>query len=423
MKCAALFAAVALTCTYVADAATVHVRGADGHWIEIEAQTDGDIVSFTITPEQAAGGRALVVINKPDWMVLDDAEPPRVIGYTLGDETIELSPGAAIELGAVGDGTRISLDIADNANPIDVNSLALRVTGGAEATFQVTEEDREGHSAVVELDLSRLGPGAYDGTITVADLAPSGNTAELPVRFSIFGMKVTPDGQTIRLAAGGAGFSINGDPRQTVTVEAAGVSAYPTLQIGAPYLYVRDFAQVRELASVSGWHMMEADCALEDIDGNPMTNEEAGAQVRLVIAAHPELPVTVVRTEVTNLADARDVYCFWGWLPGANYVTPDGETHEWSMQYRDFGHPGWVYIAPRDPSRSGVGWITPAVFGESRFGTMIVYTDPKKITVEHGESVSTVFAIMPATGPEAVRTAAEALARSALEEFAAVLGE
>ncbi len=423
MRHAALLAALALTCTCVAGAATVHVQGADGRWTEIEAQTEGDVVSFTITPEQAAEGRALVVINKPDWMVLDDAQAPRVIGYRIGDETIELGPDAAIDLGPIGEQTRISLDIADNANPIDVGSLTLRVTGGADATFEVTEDDRDAHTAVVELELSDLGPGAYDGAITVADLAPVGNTAELPIRFSIFGMEVTPDGQSIRLAAGGAGFSVNGDPRQTVTVEAAGVSAYPTIQFGEPYLYVRDFVQVREPAPLSGWRIMEADCALEDIDGNPMTNEEAGAEVRLVVAAHPELPVVVVRTEVTNIGDARSVYCFWGWLPGENYVTPDGETHDWSMEYRDFGHPGWVYLASRDSAKPGVGWIAPGMFGESRFGTMILYTDPTRIPIARGETLATTFALMPADGPEAVGDAARALAQSALEEFAGIVGE
>ena len=418
MKHTALLAALALTCACVAGAATVHVQGAGGRWIEIEAQTDGDVVSFTITPEQAAEGRALVVINKPDWMVLDDAEAPRVTGYRIGDESIELGPEAAIDLGAIGDDTRISLEIADNANPIDVGSLALHVTGGADAVFEVTQDDRAARTAVVELDLGGLGPGAYDGAITIADLAPAGNTAELPIGFSIFGMETTPDGQSIRIAAGGAGFSVNGDPRQTVTVEAAGVSAYPTVQIGAPYLYVRDFTQVTELEPVAGWHGMVAECALEDIDGNPMTNEEAGARIQLMVAAHPDQPVVVVSTEVTNLGDARDVYCFWGWLPGANYVTPDGETHEWSMEYRDFGHAGWVYLAPRDSAKPGVGWIAPGVFGESRFGTMILYTEPTRIAVATGDTLSTTFALMPADGPDAVGDAAQALA-----QFEGILGE
>ncbi len=422
MKHAALAATIALVCAAaLAYPATVHVRGGDGEWVEVEAETDGDVLSFTITPEQAAGGRALVVINKPDWMVLDDAEPPRVTGYTVGEETIELGPEGAIDLGALGDDERrITLDVSDNANPIDTGSVALRVTGGADATFTVSEDDPEAHAAVVEVDLGALGPGAYDGAITVADLSPMGNTVELPIRFSVFGLEVAADRQSIRLAAGGAAFTVKGDRKGPVTVDEAGISAFPTIQAGGVYCYVRALRRVSELAPVSGWHLVEVEADLEDIDGNPVTDDEVGLTARLLVGAHPDLPVVVVRTEVTNLGDDRDIYCFWGWLPGASYATPDGETHEWSMQYRDFGHPGWVCIAPTREGEPGVGWISPHMFGESRFGTMILYTDPKYLPTEAGATMDMTFAIMPADGPEAVGEAAEALAQSSIEEFGAL---
>lgn len=415
--------ALALMCwAALAPAATVHVRGGEGPWTEVTATEEGGIVSFTLTPELAAGGRALVVINKPDWMVLDDAEAPRVIGYTVMGETAELGPGASLDLGALTpEGMRIRLDLADDANPLDVASVRLRVTGGDAAAVTVLTDDPETRAATVELDLSALGPGAYAGTVTVADLSPQANRAELPIRFSIFGVEIADDQQSIRLAPGGASFTVQGDGRKTVVVDASGVAAYPSLQLGGdPFIYVRGFRRVTELAPLDGWQMIEAEADLVDIDGNDVTDEQAGAHVVLIAAAHPELPVVVVQTEVTNLGAARDAYLFWGWLPGANYVTPDGATHEWSMAYQDFGRPGWVYLAPQREGNPGVGWIAPAMFGESRFGTMIVYTDPKKVPLATGETLRTTFALMPADSPDDVRAAAQALARSPLEEFAGI---
>lgn len=409
----------------LATAATVHVHADDGPWTEVPATEEGGIVSFLLTPELAAGGRARVVINKPDWMVLDDSEAPRVTAYAVAGEITELGPGASIDLGSLTpETTRIRLDLADNANPLDTASVRLRVAGGEAATVQVLEDDPQTRSAVVELDLSALGPGAYAGTITVTDLSPQANRAELPVRFSVFGVEIAADQQSIRLAPGGASFTVQGDGRRTVVVDANGVAAHPSIQLGGdPFIYVRGFRRVTELAPLDGWQMIEAEADLVDIDGNDVTDEQVGTHVVLIAAAHPDLPVVVVQTEVTNLGEAREAYVFWGWLPGANYVTPDGETHEWSMTYQDFSHPGWVYIAPQRAGDPGVGWIAPDVFGESRFGTMIVYTDPKKVPLASGETLRTTFALMPANSPDDVRAAAQALARSALEEFAGIGGE
>lgn len=409
-----------ICCAALARAGTVHVRGGDGPWTEVPATEEAGVVSFSLTPELAVSGRALVVINKPDWMVLDDAEAPRVIGYTVGDETIELEPDAALDLGALDPAEmHIRLDLVDNANPLDTGSARLSLSGGHTAPITVIAGDLNTRSATVELDLSELGPGAYDGTFMVSDLSPQANRAELPVRFSVFGIEIAEDRQSIRLAPGGQSFTVQGDGRRTVVVDANDIAAYPSIQLGSdPFIYVRAFRRVTELAPLEGWHMVEAEADLVDIDGNDVTDEQAGARVLLVAAVHPELPLVVIQTEVTNLGEARNAYVFWGWLPGARYVTPDGETHDWSMEYRDFDKPGWVYIAPGGQGKPGIGWISPQVFGESRFGTMIIYTDPKKVPLQTGETLRTIFALMPAHDPEDVRAAAEALAVSPFEEFA-----
>jgi len=411
VKRTALLLAALLSCACAtAPAATVHLRGPDGTWIELEAEEQDCVVSFAITPDQCEGGHALVVINRPDWMVLDDEEPPRVTEYRLGGETHSLQPGEALALGGIGgDATALTFTVSDGDNPVDVGSLRLQVAGGAAPSFEVIEEDRQSRAATIQVDLGELGPGAYEGALAVADLSPLANTAEIPLRFSIAGAQVSPDGQTVRLSGGGAGFTCRGDRRETVAVDAAGISAFLTVQMGGPYLYVREFRNVEDLGEQGGWHVVEAEAALEDIDGNAVTDEEVGVRLTYRFAVHRDLPVLMVTSVATNLGDAREVYSFWGWLPGGSYVTPDGEAHEWLMEYEDFGHPGWVYILPRNEGTPGIGWISDLLFGESRFGTMLLYTDPKHIDTPAGESVEMTFAIMPADSAEEVAEAAEKL--------------
>ena len=100
---------------------------------------------------------------------------------------------------------------------------------------------------------------------------------------------------------------------------------------------------------------------------------------------------------------------FWGWLPGAGYVTSDGETHEWSMSYDDVTPDRWLLLPSKTEGTPGVGWISSEDFGESRFGTMVLYTDPRKPTVEAGGSVSMTFALMPATDIQEVADVAQRL--------------
>jgi len=45
---------------------------------------------------------------------------------------------------------------------------------------------------------------------------------------------------------------------------------------------------------------------------------------------------------------------------------------------------------------NGVGWISPLVFGESRFKTMLLYTDPQTVTVDNNAADEIPFALMPA---------------------------
>lgn len=404
-------------------AASVHVRTADGTWVELEAEEQDGTVGFAIAPEQADAGRALVVINKPDWMVLEDETPPGVISYSIGEGTWELSDASTVTLSGLGEAEgerQVTFTVSDDANPIDVDSALLRIEGRSAVRAQVVEDDREGRAAKLAIDLNEFGPGAWRGTLEVADLSPLGNRVTLPLRFSIAGAQIAENGQTLTLSGGGAGFTVKGDKRQTVAVDAAGVSAFITVQPeGRKHLYVREFANVEDLGVENGWHLIGARVALEDIDGQPVTDGQVGASLEMRFAVHGDIPAIVVTSSAKNLADAaRTMYAFWGWLPGEGYVTADGVEHEWTMEYGDVAPDGWLLLPARAEGKPGVGWISDEDFGQSRFGTMILYTSPQKPQLAPGEAVQTTFALMPATTIEEVAE----VARRLVEEGALELG-
>jgi len=346
-------------------------------------------------------------------MVLEDETPPEVLSYSIGEGTWELDGASDVTLTGLGDAAeqrQVTFTVTDDANPLDAASALLRIDGRPSARPEIVEDDRDGRSLKLMVDLNDFGPGAWQGTLEVADLSPMANTVTLPLSFSIAGAQVADNQQTITLSGGGAGFTVRGDKRDTVGVDAAGVAAFLTLQPeGQKHLYVREFESAADLGSQGGWHIAEAKVAMEDIDGKPVTDEEVGTSLRLRFAVHNDIPAIIVTGTATNLAEARSMYAFWGWLPGDGYVTSDGEAHTWSMAYDDITPDRWVLVASNSEGQPGVGWISGANFEQSRFGTMLLYTDPQKPTVGTGNTIVTTFALMPATDIEEVAEVARRL--------------
>ncbi len=410
--CIALALAVGAS---IACAQSVHLRTADGSWVEVEARQQQGRVGFTIGADQTDAGRTLIVVNPPDWMVLDDETAPRAAGYALGEHEGGIAAGETLDLGGIGtEPPQLVFEVTDDDNPVDAQSARLKMEGHPNPEITVLEEDREERRARIAIDFGELGPGAYHATLEVTDLAPLANTLELPLSFSIAGAQIADDGQSIALSAGGASFTVRAERRENVIVDAAGVAAYITVQPeDEKHLYVREFTDVVDHGGRDGLRVIEAEVALMNIDGEPVEAKDVGARLSYRFALHADISALVVRSVATNLVEPRTMYTFWGWLPGDGYVTPDGESHAWSMSYDDIGRIGRVHL-PSAGADPGVGWISDHFFGESRFGTMLLYTEPRRPTIGTGESVEMSFALTPATDPEQVRLVAEQLVEEGL---------
>ncbi len=164
--------------------AAMHYQDGDGAWHE-----SSDKRGFTATE---TGGKAIrLVIGKPDWLDLSDAEAPAV-RITLDGR--ELSGEQARDLGWVEAPRQVVIDLEDAANPLDLGSLRVTFDGkrldapGAMASVESTDD---GKALGLTVDLGRAVAEAEGGTlkhslqVSAADRSVGRHVAHAFVSFMI----------------------------------------------------------------------------------------------------------------------------------------------------------------------------------------------------------------------------------------------
>jgi len=102
-------------------------RSTDGAWHQLETTAADGRIGLTLGAEALRGGSALVIINPPDGLDLDDVEPPAVVRFTI--DSIDYAGEANVDLGWIADMPgEIALAVQDEHNRIDLGSA--RVTAG-----------------------------------------------------------------------------------------------------------------------------------------------------------------------------------------------------------------------------------------------------------------------------------------------------
>jgi hypothetical protein len=113
-------------------------------------------------------------------------------------------------------------------------------------------------------------------------------------------------------------------------------------------------------------------------------------------------PALLLTSRAINHGPEREIYCFWGWLPGREFqLAGDPQPREWRTEYRDLGVFDWAFLPPL-AGQTGLGVVTPQVIGESRFNTMLFYTEPKRLKTPKEGSVEMKLALFPAKSAEEV---------------------
>ena len=104
-------------------------RPLGGEWIRLEAEWHEGRARLILGPTEIGGGRALVVLDPPEWLALEDAGPPTVERFEVGgaDATGQHSVG----LGWLEElPESIVLSVRDDANPIDRDTISVQTAAG-----------------------------------------------------------------------------------------------------------------------------------------------------------------------------------------------------------------------------------------------------------------------------------------------------
>jgi hypothetical protein len=387
-------------CAALAAPATVYVKLPDGKWAKVEGQQADGKVSVRLGAQHA--GSTQVVVNKPAWMVLEDEEPPKLAWVKMNGK--EVKPAASIDLGTVSDfPLALSFGLKDNANPLDPAAATLSLDPPAKAQIDATQIGFPKANGKLTVTLPKLPAGQYAARLRVLDMSPQANALEVPISFTVRGVRVSADQQEITLVGGGGSYVFRAKPQDTLQTGNA-AAAYLTVNINGEHMYLDKITGVETLEDKPGVQSIRVSGAVAKTDkGNDGTKL---CRLEYDLTLRDDLPCLLVKSRTINLAGPRAaLYCWWGWLPGAKYADAAGE-HEWAMAYKDVGKVGWVYLASAKPEVNGIGWIGGGKFGESRFGTMLMYTIPQTIPTEMNASVEIPFALMPATKADEVAKAA-----------------
>lgn len=376
-------------------------------WQRVTTEPLEGKLAIRLIPSVLGVSQTALVINKPDWMTLTDGAPPALTGVRVDDRSLKVVPD--LQLGAfwkLPDEIRIAL--ADESNPLDQETLRVLLDGkssGLDWEFLPAAGPAPQKAGELRLRLHRLVPGVHQLTVSVADRSPFANATTYPLRIAVNGHRISENGQRLTLVAGGVEYVVRPEFQRFLSVGDSGVHLHPTVQFRRPFYGVRRFTHIQTVVDEPAHQVIRVDAVPSELNTGRLSRYVA-LQFEFELAGASKL--LQVTTRVFNRSHAPGaLYCFWGDFRGAGYVLPgaDKERNEersWTHRYIDIGVADWVFVPPVDPHGVGLGIVSPQPLGESRFGGLLLYTDPKKVRVRKGGSVELRFGVTPAATPEEV---------------------
>ena len=181
----------------------VAYRAASGEWKQAKGERQGGQLRLDIDVNDLKGGETFLVLHVPDWLNLNDNEPPRIIKLEIDG----VATGAAknLDLGWLAETPRtVALELEDKENPIDQDSLSVVVDGSTltpndpNVSFAAASKKR----GRLTCQLSKLVKGdtaAHTVTMRADDFAVDDAALELSLTFRCCPWHRLPDGAIVRI--------------------------------------------------------------------------------------------------------------------------------------------------------------------------------------------------------------------------------
>ncbi len=379
----------------------VYYRTLDGSWTTVEALAKDGRLQINITPKMAPRGEATLVVDKPAWMVLDDTAPPELSGLKV-DGTARPSSTDTLNLGCLGtDAVEVMVGVKDDKNPISAGGVrfALANAPGAKVDADTSGLGPPKSTGRLVAKISGLKPGAYEGVLELSDMAPLSNSRTWPVTFTVMGISVSDDKQSISLANAAGAFTFEPGLSKQIALP-VGMQLYLTGSLGG-WVYPLEFTEAQIINDTpEAKTVLVKSTRLQDDKKAPVPDGRARIEYELTV--RPDTPCLLVTSRLYNVGE-KDMGAnfFWGWLPGAYFVTPTEGKNEWEGvaqdKYIEVGNVGWVWLAPQSQGKPGLLWASDCKFTQSRFNSMIIHSP--SATLKTGEFVEARFAIGMAASP------------------------
>ncbi len=168
---------------------TVYVRNSDGDWAPAEFDVrDGQVVVM-LDPAALGGGQAMVLIDPPAGMDIEDAGPPALASLSV--DRAPLKPSTEAQLGVSATWPRrLVFAVTDAENALDPGSVRV-IVDGERLTRRVRVEpfpELAPNALWVRAKLPRTDYGEHVITYSVADGSPQRNRLEGRIDFSRYDM-------------------------------------------------------------------------------------------------------------------------------------------------------------------------------------------------------------------------------------------
>jgi len=380
-----------------------YFKGREGRWQETptSAGPRPGTAQVRLDTAQVSNGKTWLVVNKPEWIELNDTSPPKVVSLKLGAEPMVDSVGE-IDLGSPDPGVVVQMTVADGANRVSMAKCSA-LFDGEPARVQV-RHGADLKEAALSFAIPRdCGFGRHTLVLRAGDEAPATNAVERTFTFAWFGVDLAADGKAVILHAATTSYTVPG--RNAI--------------IHAPFISQRD---IRVALTGTGGFLHT-----EELKGPPeITVDEPERKVVIVRPALYKGKATepsddydfVLELEIRRgfpglLVTSRAIaekpiakgYKFWSeFLAGDHYIGSDGRRYEWHPRYADIEPQGWVYLPPAADNGTGYGLITNGRLDEYLGNCALIFTKPQHyLNMKPGDEIRVKFAVVPASGPDEVR--------------------
>ena len=388
-----------------------YYKNREGQWAEAAAAPGSreGVAEVSVEPAMVADGNTMLVINKPDWVVLDDTTPPAVVSVSLNAAAIE--DADEIRLDAPAPLAVVRVTVVDRRNRIAPSKCSAWFDR-ARAPIKVTLDPGDSRKATLSFVLpERFGFGLHTLALRAGDEAPEDNVVERRFTFRRFGVEISGDGRSAGLHTAAASFTCPGTkqglihaaflPRRDVRVALTGNAGFLVTEglKAGPELVV-DEPDHKVLRVRPALFCARSKQPSEDYD------------FVLDLEIRRGFPGLLVTSRATATRTLKKGYKFWSeFHAGDHYIGSDGKRGKWHPRYAGIGPQGWLYLPPVEIGSPGYGLITNGRLEEYLGDCALIFTKPKQIrNMEPGQALEVRFALVPATGPKQVAECAKQIA-------------